>query len=235
MTNITVIMRKQWKDTLKNPTILIHFLLFPVLGTILTKTVKIDGAPKDFFVSLFAAMYVGMAPLISMASILSEEKEKNTLRVLLTAHVTPWQYLSGIGGFVFLACMPGVAVFAELSDTAGDGRKGMFCLILSIGVLISLLLGAAIGIWSRNQTEATSMGVPVMLLFSFLPMLSMFNETAARVAEYTYSEQIRLLIGALGEGKIAGKSIAVLFFNLAVCGALFAVLYRRERGRNNFF
>ncbi len=235
MKNVRIIMRKQWKDTWKNPTILIHFILFPVLGIIMTGMVKEKDMPQDFFVSLFAAMYVGMAPLISMASILSEEKEKNTLRVLLTAHVAPWQYLSGIGSFVFLACMPGVLVFCHLSDAAVSGQKTAFLLILSVGIIESLLLGAAIGVGCRNQMTAASAGVPVMLLFSFLPMLSMFNEKAAKVAEYTYSEQVRILIGALGNGKIAAKSVAVLFLNLIISGVLFGVLYQKQRGRNNFF
>ncbi len=235
MKNVRIIMRKQWKDTLKNPTILIHFILFPMLGIIMTRMVKADGVPKDFFVNLFAAMYVGMAPLISMASILSEEKEKNTLRVLLTAHVTPWQYLFGIGSFVFLACMPGAVIFSQMSDAAGFGQKMAFLLILAVGIIESALLGAAIGVGSPNQMAAASAGVPVMLVFSFLPMLSMFNEKVAKVAEYTYSEQVRILIGALGKGTIAAKSIVVLFLNLILSGILFGALYRKQKGQDNFF
>ena len=37
-------------------------------------------------------------------------------------------------------------------------------------------------------------GSPLQMVFSFLPMLSMFNDTIKNVAKFTYSEQLRLLI-----------------------------------------
>ena len=64
----------------------------------MTNSVKIEGMPPDFFVNMFAVMYIGMAPLVAMSAIISEEKEKNTLRVLMMADVTPGQYLAGTGG-----------------------------------------------------------------------------------------------------------------------------------------
>ena len=52
---------------------------------------------------------------------------------------------------------------------------------------IGALLGAAIGVFSKDQMSATSLTVPVMLVFSFLPMLSMFNETIGKVAKFFYA------------------------------------------------
>lgn len=83
MHNVFAIFRKQTKDTLKNKTVLIQFAMFPILTLVMSNAVKIDGRPANFFVNLFATMYVEMAPLTSIAAIISEEKENNTLRVLL--------------------------------------------------------------------------------------------------------------------------------------------------------
>lgn len=46
----------------------------------------------------------------------------------------------------------------------------------------------------NQQMMATSVTVPVMMVFSFLPMLSIFNDAIAKVAKITYSEQIYLLL-----------------------------------------
>ncbi len=81
MESVGMILQKQRKDTWKNKAVLIQFVMFPVLVVIMTKLVKIDGMPKNFFVNLFASMYVGMAPLTSLSVVIAEEKEKNTLRV----------------------------------------------------------------------------------------------------------------------------------------------------------
>lgn len=233
MRNIVTIFRKQLKETLRNKEVLIQFLMFPLLAVFMTQSIRIEGMPPNFFVQLFATMYVGMAPLVSMEAILSEEKEKNTLRVLLMADVTPWQYLAGVGGYVFLFCMLGAGVFCLLGG-CGTGRSLQFLTILGAGILVSMLLGAAIGAGSSSQMAANSVGVPVMLLFSFMPMLSVFNATAARVAKFAYTEQIRLLLVSLGEGAGIREGFLVIGGNLLLFGSLFGWQYRRCLGRNKW-
>lgn len=134
--------------------------------------------PPNFFVILFFTMYVGMAPLSSMSSIIAEEKEQNTLRVLRMAKVSPFQYLLGIG--------------------------------------------------CKDQITATSISLPVMMLFSFLPMLSMFNDTIREVARFTYSEQLRLLLNGIGTPGDHLFSGVILSCNIALFLAVSLVLYHRK-------
>ncbi|MDE5951558.1 MAG: ABC transporter permease, partial [Acetatifactor sp.] len=124
----------------------------------------------------------------------------------------------------FICCMLGAGVFCLLGNYTWRER-GMFLLIMAVGILTSLLLGAAVGAGSSSQMAATSVTVPVMLLFSFLPMLSMFNDTISRVAKYTYTEQIRLLLQALETGESAPAGIAIIVINILLFGGAFAVLY----------
>ena len=92
--------------------------------------------------------------------------------------------------------------------------------------LDNVLLGAAIGVGSASQMAATSVTVPVMLLFSFLPMLSMFNAEISKVAKYTYTEQVRLLLDSLGRGGDFLKGILVIAVNMLLFGSIFCLLYR---------
>ena len=78
MKNAGAVFLKQAKDTMKNKTILIQFVMFPALAVIMENFMSIEGMTEHFFVKMFAAMYVGMAPLISMSAVLAEEKEKYT-------------------------------------------------------------------------------------------------------------------------------------------------------------
>lgn len=229
MRHVMTIFRKQVMDTLRNKAVLIQFVMFPVMAVIMTRSVQIEGMPPHFFIKLFAAMYVGMAPLVSMAAILSEEKEKNTLRVLLMAHVTPWQYLAGVGSYVFACCMLGAAAFCLMGNYNWKER-GIFLLIMAVGILASLLLGAAVGAGSNSQMAATSVTVPVMLFFSFLPMLSTFNDSISKVAKYTYTEQIRLMLEALDTGENARSGLVVIAGNVLLFGCAFATLYRKLTG-----
>ena len=227
MRNIDAVFLKQLKETFKNKTILIQFLMMPILAVVMENTITLDDMPEHFFVKMFSVMFVGMAPLTCMSAIISEEKEKNTLRVLMMSNVKPFQYLVGVGFYVWLMCMAGAAVFAVCG-----GYEGMdfcvFMLIMSVGILLSSLIGAVIGVFSKNQMAATSVTVPVMMVFSFLPMLSMFNESIKNIARITYSQQMSILINGIGTVDIKAESTLVIAVNFLIMALLFAVVFRKK-------
>lgn len=123
---IYAVWKKQVKDTLKNKVILIQFVMFPLLTAVMQNTIDMQGMQDNFFVILFATMYIGMAPLTSMAAIISEEKECNTLRVLLMSNVKAGEYLLGTGGYVFMICTIGALFFRDHGKFQGRGT-GRFC------------------------------------------------------------------------------------------------------------
>jgi len=228
MQNILAIFRKQLKDTLKNKTVLIQFVMFPLFTIIMNNAIKIEGMPENFFVNLFSAMYIGMAPLTSMAAIIAEEKEKNTLRVLMMSNVKPHEYLLGIGSYVWFACMFGTIIICFAGDY--NLKAGItFMGIMAIGILVSLLIGAAIGTWSQTQMMATSITLPVMLILSFMPMLSMFNTTIAKIAKFTYTEQISLMLHQINDVQFDVENIIIVAVNILSAAVLFTIAYRRCR------
>ena len=226
MKHIIAILKKQGKDTLKNKTVLIQFLMFPILTLVMSNAINIEGMPENFFVNLFAVMYAGMAPLASMASTIAEEKEKNTLRVLMMANVKPYEYLLGIGIYVWSICMAGSTVIC----TAGGFSPKVaitFLGLMAAGIAISTLIGAAIGAWSQTQMMAASVTVPVMMVFSFLPMLSLFNATIGKIAKFTYSEQLRLMISQAEHLRLEVENIGILAANMLVFAVLFTIAYKK--------
>ena len=222
------IFKKQLKDTLKNKAVLLQFVMFPALALIMKNTMKIEGMNEMFFIELFATMYIGMAPLTSMSEIISEEKEKNTLRMLMMSNVKPYEYLVGVGSYVWILCMIGSAVMG-----IGAGYKeealAYFMLIMAIGVLVSTLMGAAIGVLSKNQMAATSISVPVMLVFSFMPMLAMFNEKISKVSRFIYSQQVNNLMSKVNHFSMNAENIWVIGINMLIIVAVFGFAYKRSQ------
>lgn len=227
MKNMKAVFMKQILDTVKNKTVLIQFLMFPIIAVIMEKTVIIDDMPKHFFATLFAVMFISMAPLSCMSAIISEEKEKNTLRALMMSSVKPWQYLISTGAYIFMMCMAGTVVFAILGEYKGT-ELAMFIFSMISGIILSELIGAVIGILSKNQMAATSLTLPVMMIFSFIPMLSMFNENIKKFAGIIYSQQINNLINNIGASEIPAKSIIVITVNFMVGIILFTILYKKK-------
>ena len=228
MKNCTIIFRKQMKDTGKNVALLIQFVLFPLMAVIMENAIQLEDMPEHFFVGMFAVMHIGMAPLNVMTAIISEEKEKNTLRGLLFANIKPAEYLVGIGGFVFGACMVGTVVFDILGEYRGKDFI-LFLLIMAAGVIVSMLIGAVIGIRSKSQIAATSVMTPVMMIFAFLPMLAMFNDTIAKIADIAYSQQIQLLLNGVAAGTSPEpKNFIVIAVSMVLAVGAFTYTYRKS-------
>lgn len=228
MQNILAIMKKQWKDTLKNKPVLIQFIIFPVMAVIMAKFVEVPGMAPTYFVKLFAGMFVGMSPLVATSSVISEEKDEGTLRVLFMSNVKATEYLLAIGSYVFLLSMAGAGVMCLAGGYAGfDAFK--FLIILAIGILTSILIGATIGVFSKNQMVATSIMTPLMMVFAFVPMIGSFNEQVQKVSKILYSGQIDYLIGHMESNENMLSSMLIILINAIIALVLFALAYRNLR------
>ena len=225
MHNVGVIFKKQLKDTLKNKTVLIQFIMFPLMTLIMEHAISLPDMPELFFTKLFSVMYMGMAPMTSAAAIISEEKEKNTLRALMMANVKPWEYLLGVGAYVWTLCMAGAGIMAT---GLASSDIPFYLGVMAAGFVISISLGACIGIFSSNQMTATSLFVPVMLVFSFSPMLAMFNDKIEKVARIFYTQQLRVLMNQMSFEGIKPESIMILIVNAVLAIALFFVAFKRK-------
>ncbi|MBR3341388.1 MAG: ABC transporter permease [Clostridiales bacterium] len=225
MRNVVTIVKKQLKDTLKNKTVLIQFVMFPVLTLIFEHAINIPDMPELFFAKLFSVMYMGMAPLTAVAAIISEEKEKNTLRVLMMANVKPWEYLIGVGIYVWTICMVGAGVIAT-SFPAKD--IPFYLAVMAAGFIISIAVGACVGIFAPNQMVSTSMVLPVMLVFSFAPMLAMFNDKIEKIARIFYTQQIRILLNNMTFDGIKPESFAIVAVNALLAIILFFAAFRKK-------
>lgn len=225
MKNSMIIIKKQLMDTLKNKTILIQFILFPIITLIMENTIQMEGMPEHFFTKLFSTMYVGMAPITSVAAIISEEKEKNTLRVLLMANVKPWQYLIGVGIYVWSICMIGACVMVTglpIQDIV------VYLLVMAVGFVISILVGACIGIYAKNQMSATSLVMPVMMILSFLPMLAMFNDKIEKVAKYFFTQQLKICLNDMSVIGHSNETYIVIFVNLLIALIIFGLTFKKK-------
>ncbi len=227
LNKIAAIFQKQVKDSVKNKTVLIQFILFPIMTVIMTNTVTGNGIPENYFVTMFASMYLVMAPITSMAAIIAEEKEKNTLRVLLMSNVKPMQYLFGVGSYVFCICLMGSMVFAILGNYQGT-QMVLFLGFMIVGIVISILMGAAIGAWSKNQMMATSITLPIILVFSFLPMLSTYNDSVKKFSVIVYSQQVNTLINELGDLHVNMENLLIIGVNIFAILGLFIYAYRKN-------
>ena len=226
LSHIQAIGIKQVKDTMKNKPVLIQFVMFPIMCIILTLSTSDMELPHNMFVYLFSSMYTAMAPLLVVSTLISEDKEKGCLRMLRMSNVTPLEYLLGIGAYVFLLCFLGVCLMGVLGKLSFSSYM-TFLALHSSALLISLLLGALIGILSANQTAASGLSVPAMLVCSFIPMLSMFNDSIRHYGQFLFSQQVYEQIQGLGTA-LSMKSVIIITANFFALLIIYLAVYRKH-------
>lgn len=227
MYHVHAIIRKQLKDTLRNKPTLVQFVMFPAIAAILTLSAGEFQLPPRYFVNLFSVMYVCMAPILILSAIISEEKEKGSLRMLMMSNVKPMEYLLGVGTYVFVLCMIGVLIMGVIGRYPLE-ELPQYLVLNAGGILISSVIGALIGVVSDNQTAASGLSVPAMLITSFVPMLSMFNESIRSVGQFLYSQQIYEQISSGSTMSFSLQSCSIVLVNFAAVLALYVYMYKKK-------
>lgn len=228
MNRAVAVFKKQLKDTLKNKMILLQFVMFPGVAFIFTEFVAKTNAdiPDNYFVTLFATMYAGMVPLINMASIISEEREKKSLQMLIMSNVKPYEYLLGVGFYIFILCSLGGAVLGLTGGYVGLELL-RFILTMALGVISSLLLGSTVGIFSKNQGAATALAMPIALVAAFVPMVALFNEGMTSIAKVLYTQQISYMINDLSASNFTFDRFLIVGINMILFLAVFVIAYAK--------
>jgi len=222
---IRAIFTKQAKDMVRNPMVLVMFLVFPAVALIMTHLVSIDDLPANMFVTMMAAIFAGMGLITSASDVIAEDIERKSLRFLIIAGVKPHQYLIGTGGFYLFAGTVASVIFALIGDfTVTETMK--FLAVMISGVAASILLGAVIGMLSQNRQAATAMGTPVAVLVGFTPMIATFNEAVAKVAGVLYTQQINVIVNDFSVSLF--RPLLVIMSNIAVLTVLFILAYRKK-------
>lgn len=227
LNRIYAIMMRQLLDTWKNKTVLIQFVMFPTIACILSVSANQMHLAPEFFVNMFVVMYITMAPILVISTIVGEDKEKGSLQILRMANVKPFEYIFGIGFYVFVLCVLGILFLGFIAKLSGVAFM-MFLIMNMVGLLISILIGSIIGLISANQSAASGLSTPAMLIFSFLPMLSMFNTGLHQYSKFIYSQQISDVINALNKG-IPWESVGILLLNFLIVLCLYVYVYHQNK------
>ena len=242
MNSFNAIFKKQWKDTMANPVILLNFFLFPAVAWMMTQFAMPDftDVPADIIAMMYAntpdmanmmaVMFAGMGLIPAVAGFIAEDIEKKSLRFLNMAGLKPMSYLLGVGSVTFIFSLVTAIAFGFISDFYG---RDLFLFIggLLSGVVASTVLGATIGMFCKNQQSATGASMPAAMVLGFGPMMAGFNESFARYLHPLYTQQLNVITDylTLGSGDTPlWQAFAIIWANVAVIGILFTLVYVKK-------
>ena len=224
---INALFTKQLKIIAHNPFILVSLLITPLLAIALGRLEPDDEASFMGLFSMLLMMNTMIGGAFTMSCLIAEEKEKNTLNVLITSTVSVWDFLISNLLIAFIFTM-GINVFlyVYLGITAIISW-GKFLIITASSALVAAVLGASLGLGSKNQMTASTLSTPLLLV----PMLPLFlpdNPFTNRVLYYFFTEQIHFMLKDISDGDFQLFRIAIVAANFVVFSLIFAVLYKKR-------
>lgn len=204
-----------------------------VLRKVMQNFTQIDSTfnVDAFLLSLGLIINIVSGGLLISSTAIAEEKEKNTLRVLMTSSVKSGEYLLGSMIPTFLIIMIVNLLLIPASGISYSTINLSSYLFITITTtLISIIFGFFIGIISKDQAQSSVMSTPVLLLFTMLPQFRLFNETVNRISNVTFSGIIANYIdGVFSEGfyNFSRHDITILVIWLTISFLLFIMAYKK--------
>lgn len=211
---IQAIFMKDYKEFTRNYAISI-MLLAPIIFAAMFE--------KELIIVVLNLTF-GMLTAFVQATLIAEEKERNTLRSLTLTPASPLDILIGKSSLVFVMTAFIIAVVAFVMDFVPDAPMTIALILMTI---LFIALGTICGLYAKSVMEATLTVLPVLFIFSLGSMLSSFADRFPflKVADYLPSAQLLLL--DLGEKSAPAVIINISIWTIIACIAAYLLYVKR--------
>ncbi len=227
---VKALINKEFIDFSKNMS-LILVCFMPIAIAFMYTLMDKSFASIGTLLATCMSMNVSATTVMIMGVIISEEKEKNTLRALMMSGLSSIEFMLGKTFLTFIISMIiNVVLFFVLKAPLVFLLP--YLIVSLILTVIMLLVGVLIGLLAKNQSQVGLMATPVMMILFMLPMLAGINETIKTISFVLPSYQVSLMLNSLADGNslIVGPSnLIVLSVWFIVVAFLSAYTYKVKR------
>ncbi|PYZ95974.1 ABC transporter permease [Alteribacter lacisalsi] len=194
-----------------------------------------EGSPFStggFLLSFGLIFNIAIGGISMSSSPIAEEKEKNTLRVLMTSSVKGGEYF--IGSMIptlLILITANVLLIPASGMSFGEIPIPTYFIITSLATLISILIGYIIGIYAKNQGQATLISTPILIILTSTPVLRNFTENLGEVLNYTFVGVLAKLADSFsfsGDYQWNAIDTTVLLGWLVLTLGIFFYMYRKN-------
>jgi ABC-2 type transport system permease protein len=196
MRRFQAIVNKEWKDAIKNPQILLMAGL-PILMAFLFS--KLDNSAATTSTPILMALV--MTGAFIQAMMVAEEKEKNTLRVLMLSPAKTSEILLGKSILTSIITLLVIVVVIAIADIKLTNIP-LISLLTLLQLVMFIALGTIIGLLSRSVQESSFVGLPVLFIFLFGPMFGplLENELLLKLVHLLPTDHFSVAFIKLVEG-----------------------------------
>ena len=180
---LTAVAQIKWICISRNTAIMIGPLLTVAMVWMFKTLYSINsgGDLSPILVSLILSLGISlnlcMDGFLMVGTAIAEEKEKHTLRVLMTSSVTGMQYFIGSILFPFvLMNIINIVVLVISGISMSQVSVVAFLLVSAAASLISCVMGMIVGLCAKNQMNANLISYPLVIVLMMIPMFGNLSE-----------------------------------------------------------
>lgn len=226
--------KKDFKNTFTNKNIFLMILL-PILfcviySKILGNVFTGEGAP--ILLNMCTAMTLSVVPLNILPGMVAEEKEKHTLRSLMMANVSATDFLLSKAVVTMIITLIDALVIYLIVGMSMS-YLAFYLLFVTLTSLGLLFFGAFIGLLAKDQMNAGTLAVPLMLVLMLFPMLAQANKVFETLSIAFPTGSFQTLFFTLVSNQsllstdcLVAFGVSVLWIVLGV--VLFALIYKKR-------
>lgn len=163
---------------------------------------------------------------------LAEEKEKNTLRTLMTSSVTGIEFFLGsilpITGMIMVI---NLLLLPVSGSTLGDINLLLYMFVTLIATLTSCIIGMIMGIFAKNQVSASTITTPVLMIFIFIPTFAGLVDSLQGISSFLFTGVISDMANAISTHtafSLGGFQLVVLIGEILISILLFLYCYHKN-------
>lgn len=183
---------------------------------------EVDSFMMDYLLNFGLVFNIGLLGIYVTSAALAEEKEKHTLRTLMTSSVNGVEFFIGSITPIFIMMMVINLLLIPVSGCSFvDIPLLMYIFVTSIASLTSCIIGMILGIFAKNQVSANTITTPVLLIFTFIPTFASFMESLEGISKFLFTGVISEMVHAICSHTV----FTLTFFQVIVlCGEILVAI-----------
>ena len=235
---LTAVCETKLKAILYNMNIMIAPLLsvgFTVLMKIVFGQIAEEGMPSVMMGNVlnFGVLFnICMTGMFTTSLSLAEEKEKHTLRTLMTSSVNGAEFFLGsIIPPMIIMILVNLCILPISGMPAETIHIPSYLLVTTLAGLASCILGLVVGIFAKNQASASTLTTPALMILLMVPMFGPMIKSISKVSDFLFTGVVTNMITKWAEGEkesVGIFGIAVLVIETALTAVVFLWIYKKN-------
>lgn len=232
MRRVNALIKKEVRDFSKNINGLFMCIMPIILSLIFSSLSGGLEQLKEYNMNVSLNSNLMLVSGFTISMLIAEEKEKNTLRTLMLAAVSPLEFLIG-KVFITLMISIGINILTYFIMGMKLFYIGPFILITTLVVICFIEFGAVVGILAENQMSTGTIGIPFFMALFLISTLAKINDIFVTVANFLPNYNMQVLLNRIFTNEPINinfaYNIAVILVWIIIGAVIFAYAYKKKK------